>query len=100
MRCGSRPSSGRRQLTRGCQPRRTNATAGHSSASAADALGRAQGDLDRDAAAHRVADEVGAVDVERVHQVDDGLGEPARGVGREAGLDEEPKPGRSIAWTR
>ena len=66
----------------------------------AHALGPAQADLQRDAATHRVADEVGGLDLQRVHHAADGLGEPRRRVRRGGGLDEPPKPGRSSAWTR
>ena len=67
---------------------------------AGDALRRPQAELERDPAAERVADDVGALDAERVHASRHGLGEPARVVGRGRGLEDEPKPGRSRAWTR
>jgi hypothetical protein len=44
-------------------------------------LGPAQADLQGHAAAHRVADQVRALHVQRVHHVADRLGEPLRGVG-------------------
>ena len=83
---GSRPSSGRIRRTIGCQSRLTKATAGGEQRQAGDALGRAQPHLDGDAAAHRVADQVGAADVEGVHHLDDGVGEPARRVRAGDGL--------------
>ena len=68
-------ASGAACRTRGAAParagansRRTKATAGHSSAERADALGVLEAELDGDAAAHRVADEVGALDPQRVHR--------------------------------
>ena len=72
--------------TIGCQSRRTNATAGHSSASAADALGVLEPELDRHAAAHRVADHVRALDPHRVHRAEHGAGEERRVVGRQRRL--------------
>ncbi len=52
----------------------------------ANALGVAQADLDGDPAAHRVADEVSALDAELVHHRDHRLGEPAGVVGGVGGL--------------
>src|SRR5512133_507912 len=53
---------------------------------AGDPLGRAQAHLDRHPAAHRVADQVGAPDVQRVHHLDRGVGEPASRVRAGEGL--------------
>src|SRR3954466_13650938 len=53
---------------------------------AGDALGRAQAHLDRHAAAHRVADQVGAPDLQGVHHLDRGVGEPAGRVRAGEGL--------------
>ena len=52
----------------------------------ADPLGRGQADLDRDPAAHRVADDVRPVDLELVHQPEHDLGEPAGVVAAERRL--------------
>ena len=84
--CGSMPSSGRAKRTSQCQSRRTKATAGLSSAIPPTRSGRCEADLDRHPPAHAVADEVGALDPERVHRADDGVGEVARAVGRRRGL--------------
>ena len=91
---GSRPSSGRSRRTIGCQSRLTKATAGREQRQAGHALGRAQPDLDGDAAAHRVADQVGAADVERVHHLDHRVGEPARRVRPGDGLGRAAEAGQ------
>ena len=73
---------------------------GTAAPSAAHALGRGEPDLDRHPAAHRVADQVGALDPERVHRADHGAGEPAaRRSGAVAGLlrRAEARAGRSRA---
>ena len=85
---GAGPSSGRSSRTIGCHSRLHEGDGGTQQREALHAVGRAQADLDRDAPAHRVADEVRALDAQRVHHVDDGVGEPARRVGR-----------RPAAWT-
>ena len=53
---------------------------------AADPPGLAQPDLDRHAAAHRVADQVRALDLQRVHRPEHGAGEERRAVRAQRGL--------------
>jgi hypothetical protein len=53
-----------------------------------------EADLDRDAAAHAVADEVRALDAERVHRADDRVREVARAVGRRGGLGGAAEAGK------
>ena len=59
---------------------------------AADALGVLEADLDRDAAAHRVADDVGAVDPQLVHDADHRAGEERRAVGGRAACSSRRSP--------
>ena len=64
----------------------------------ARALGMGEAELERDAAAQAVADEVGRVDPARVEEVDRRRGPcRARRRGRSRGLCESPNPGWSIA---
>ena len=99
--CGSSPSSGRRTRTTGCQLARART---RSPGTAARGRRRGRGarmpELERHAAAHRVADDVRAVDAHRVHRADHRAGEEGGVVGRRGGLLEPPKPGKSSAWTR
>ena len=80
--------------TIGWYVRLTNATAGHSNPQRRDALRVAQAQLDRDPSAHRVAHHVRAVDVQRVHRRQHGVGEPARRVGRGRGLGRRAEAGQ------
>ena len=52
----------------------------------ADALGMREADLEGDAAAHRVAHQVGALDLQRVHHAEHGAGGERRAVAGERGL--------------
>src|SRR3954453_12630955 len=58
---------------------------------AGDALGRAQPHLDGHAATHRVADQVGAPDLQGVHHLDRGVGKPAGRVRAGEGLGGAPE---------
>ena len=93
--CGSIPSSGRSEAHEPVPVARTKATAGHSSASPPTRSGPLQADLDRHAAAHRVADDVGALDAQRVHRR---RSRPwrrtARRRARSRACEEPPKPGQ------
>ena len=83
--CGIAASSGRSSRTSGTsRALRRKASAGASRLEARDPLGLAQADLERDPAAHRVADQVGAVDRQRVHEARDAIGEPGGVVGARA----------------
>ena len=84
-------------LTSGCRPRLTHATAGHNSPSARTRSGSLIAHLDRHPATHRVANHVGAADLELVHQPEHQLREPARVVataGRLGGGAEAGQVGR------
>ena len=81
---GSRPNSGRSSRTSGAKPRLHEGDGRTQQRQRADALGVGEAHLDRDAAAHRVADEVRAVDAELVHHAEDDAGEVAGAVGRRA----------------
>ena len=97
---GSAASSGRSSRTSGASCAAAEGERRGEQAQRRDPLGRVEADLDRDPAAHRVADQVGALDLHRV-QVAAHRGRRTRARRRRprAGLSEEPKPGRSSAWT-
>ena len=81
---GSTASSGRRTRTSGTSSRA--AAKGHrggEQAQGAHPARRPQADLQRDPSAHRVADQVGAVDRQRIHQAQHVAGEEAGVVGGE-----------------
>ena len=79
----SSPSSGRTRRRNGAQGRsRSHATAGQSSTTPPTRSRRVQAGLQRDPAAHAVPGEVGAIQLQRVQQVDHPAAEPWRVVGR------------------
>ena len=76
------PSSGRTSRRNGAQGRlRRQASDGASSTMRSDALGLAHADLERDAPAHAVADDVRALELERVEQLLDAAREERRVIG-------------------
>ena len=97
------PSCGRDQRSSGAHGRsRSQASEGASRTRRADALGVAQPDLERDPAAHAVADQVRRARARaRRAAPTTAPGEERRVVGaRASGLAESPKPGRSTRSTR
>ena len=83
---GSRPSSGRRQPHERLVAAADEGQRRAQQREAADAAGLAQPDLERDAAAHRVADQVRALDPQRVHDPERRAGEERRAVAGQRGL--------------
>ena len=85
--CGITASSGRSSLISGASWRRRKASAGASRLSELTRSGAVEADLERDPAAHRVADQVGAVDLAaRRCRPRPRLGEPGRVVAAAGGL--------------
>ena len=85
-RCGSRPELRAQQAHDRVIAALDERHRGTQQAQARDALGMPQPDLERDAAAERVADDVRALDAQGVHDAGDACGEEARVVGRSRGL--------------
>ena len=77
---GSTASSGRSSLDQRRELAPAKGERGREQAQRGDPLGRVEGDLDRDPAAHRVADQVGALDPDGVHVAAHRGREPGRVV--------------------